>query len=296
MRGKARQALPHGQSGRETMSIQTVTTILTHQSSADEQLDAAIAFARASDAHLQVMPLSIGFSQPGGMYGSIETVPVSTDFEDAPARAKALASHATARLEKEDIRWDVDLVVSITSNLAHDIIRHIRFTDLVVQVRPTGVEQGYATKIAEAVLFDADAPLLMLPPDVTITAPVETIMVAWDESPTALRATRLAMPFLQQAKRVYVALVDPSQDAPDRSDPGGAFAQFLARHGVKCEVAVMARTENSIAETLGQRAQEMGCDMIVMGAYGHSRLREVLFGGTTRSMLENAELPILFAH
>lgn len=278
------------------MSIQTVTTILTHQSSADEQLDAAIAFARSCDAHLQVMPLSIGFVQAGGMYGAMDAVPASIEFEDTLTRANELASHATARLEREDIRWDVDPVASVTSGLAHDIIRHIRFTDLVIQVRHTGAEQGYASRVAESVLFDADAPLLMLPPDVSMATPAQSIMVAWDESPTALRATRLAMPFLQQAARVNVALVDPSKESPDRSDPGGAFAQFLARHGVKCEVAVMTRTENSIAETLGQRAQEMGCDMIVMGAYGHSRLREAIFGGTTRTMLEKAGLPVLFAH
>ena len=278
------------------MSIQTLTTILTHQSSADEQLDAAIAFARTCDAHLQVLTLGIGFAQAGVMFGAIDAVPASIGLDDAQDRADALANHATARLMREDIRWDVDPVACFTSGMAFDIIRHIRFSDLVVQVRPSGEEAGYSSRVAETILFDADAPLLMLPSDVAVTAPANSIMVAWDESPTALRATRLAMPFLQQAARVSVALVDPSKDAPDRSDPGGAFAQFLARHDVKCEVAVMTRTESTIAETLGQRAQEMGCDMIVMGAYGHSRLREVLFGGTTRTMLEKAGLPILFAH
>ena len=278
------------------MSIQTLTTILTHQSSADEQLDAAIAFARTCDAHLQVLTLGIGFAQAGVMFGAIDAVPASIGLDDAQDRADALANHATARLMREDIRWDVDPVACFTSGMAFDIIRHIRFSDLVVQVRPSGEEARYSSRVAETILFDADAPLLMLPSDVAVTAPANSIMVAWDESPTALRATRLAMPFLQKAARVYVALVDPSKDAPDRSDPGGAFAQFLARHDVKCEVAVMTRTESTIAETLGQRAQEMGCDMIVMGAYGHSRLREVLFGGTTRTMLEKAGLPILFAH
>ena len=278
------------------MSIQTLTTILTHQSSADEQLDAAIAFARTCDAHLQVLTLGIGFAQAGVMFGAIDAVPASIGLDDAQDRADALANHATARLMREEIRWDVDPVACFTSGMAFDIIRHIRFSDLVVQVRPSGEEAGYSSRIAETILFDADAPLLMLPSDVAVTAPANSIMVAWDESPTALRATRLAMPFLQKAAKVYVALVDPSKDAPDRSDPGGAFAQFLARHNVKCEVAVMTRTESTIAETLGQRAQEMGCDMIVMGAYGHSRLREVLFGGTTRTMLEKAGLPILFAH
>lgn len=278
------------------MSIRTITTILTHQGAAQEQLDAAIAFARAHDAHLQVLAMGFGFDHLSMGYGAIDAVPLSVGPEDVLFQATALAKFATARLEREDIRWDVAPITTASSCMHFDIIRHIRFSDLVVQMRPT---EGFAAdvkRLAEAVLFRADTPLLMLPPGHIVKAPAKKIMVAWDESAAALRAARLAMPFLQQANRVYAALVDPAKDAPDRSDPGGAFAHFLARQGVKCDVGVMTCSENSIAETLGQRAQEIGCDMIVMGAYGHSPLREAIFGGTTRTMLEKAGLPILFAH
>jgi nucleotide-binding universal stress UspA family protein len=145
-------------------------------------------------------------------------------------------------------------------------------------------------------LFDGDCPLLLLPEHYEMQAPARRIFLAWDDSSTALRAARLALPLLKQASSVYLAIVDPGKDSPDRSDPGGAFAQFLARHGVKCEVMVLARTDDSISRTLERRAQELGCDLMVMGAYGHSRLRQVLFGGTTRQMLENAALPVFLAH
>ncbi len=278
------------------MSIQTITTILSSRETAGAQLEAAMAFARTCDAHLQVLPLGIGIDQLGMVQGGLDAMPMAVGLEDALQRAKEMAEFAKAELSNEDIRWDIEPFTSVPGGLAADIARHIRFSDLVVQQRPADAVAGYAGKVAEAVLFDADAPLLMLPADIQIAAPAKTIMVTWDESATALRAARLAMPFLQQAARVHVAIVDPAKDAPDRSDPGGAFAQFLARHDVKCEVSVMTRTESSISETLGQRAQEMGCDMIVMGAYGHSRLRQALFGGTTRTMLEKAGLPVFFAH
>ena len=278
------------------MSIQTITTILSSTEAAPAQLEAATAFARSYDAHLQVLPLGVGIDQLGVVQGGLDAMPIAVGLEYALQQAKELADFAIAELTKEDIRWDVEPVTSAPSGLADAIARHIRFSDLVVQQRPTDAVSGYARKVAEAVLFDADAPLLMLPARVNIPAPAKTIMVAWDESATALRATRLAMPFLQQAERVHVAMVDPAKDAPNRSDPGGTFAQFLARHDAKCEVSVMTCTESSVAETLGQRAQEMGCDMLVMGAYGHSRLRQALFGGTTRTMLEKAGMPILFAH
>jgi nucleotide-binding universal stress UspA family protein len=278
------------------MSIQTVTTILTQLAMTQEQLDVAVAFARACDAHLQVLAMGVDLDHPSLGFGAIDAVPLSVGLEDVAAQAAALAKIATTRLEKEDIRWDVVPITTITSGMSFDIIRHIRFSDLVIQVRPAEGLTAEAKRISETVLFHADTPLLVMPTGYAVKAPADKIMVAWDESAAALRAVRLGLPFLQQATRVYAALVDPSMDAPDRSDPGGAFAHFLARQGVKCDVGVMVRTESSIAETLGQRAQEIGCDMIVMGAYGHSRLREALFGGTTRMMLEKARLPILFAH
>jgi nucleotide-binding universal stress UspA family protein len=105
-----------------------------------------------------------------------------------------------------------------------------------------------------------------------------------------------ALPLLRRASSVYVAIVDPAKDSPDRSDPGGAFAQFLARHDVKCEVMVLSRTDDTVSQTIERRAQELGCDLVVMGAYGHSRLRQALFGGTTRHMLESAILPVFLAH
>ncbi len=278
------------------MSIQTVTTILSSSATAPAQLNAAISFARACGAHLQVVPIGIGFDQLGLVQGALDTMPMAISLEQAQSQVIELSELAKAQLSKEDIRWDIEPFTTFQGGLAPDIARHIRFSDLVVQQRPEDATEGIAGKVAEAVIFDADAPLLMLPAGSEMTAPAKTIMVAWDESAAALRAARLAMPFLAAAERVHVAVVDPAKNAPDRSDPGGAFAQFLARHGVKCEVSVMTRTGDSIAETLGQRAQEMGCDMLVMGAYGHSRLRQYLFGGTTRSMLEHAKLPVLFAH
>lgn len=276
------------------MSIQTVTTILTESDQAASQLQAAIGTARALDAHLHVLALATGFDQMAMMGAALDPVPVRLGVEDSIARAKALGDLANARLKDEDIRWNVETVVGTGASDATEIIRHTRFSDLVVQHRSE--THGGTSQLAEAVLFDAGVPLLLLPQDMQMAAPPDKILVSWDESPTALRAVRQALPLLAKASYVHVVMVDPPKDAPDRSDPGGAFAQYLSRQGIKCELSVCNQIGGSIASTLDRRATELDCGMIVMGAYGHSRLRQAIFGGTTRSILSDATLPVFMAH
>jgi nucleotide-binding universal stress UspA family protein len=94
---------------------------------------------------------------------------------------------------------------------------------------------------------------------------------------------------------VDIAIIDPPLHAADRSDPGGELSLWLARHGVKAEVAVLARSQPRISDILLRFAQDKGSDALVMGAYGHSRLREAVLGGATRDMLRAVPLPVLMA-
>jgi nucleotide-binding universal stress UspA family protein len=109
-------------------------------------------------------------------------------------------------------------------------------------------------------------------------------------------AVRRALPFLKQAQLVNIAVIDPPQHGPERSDPGGALCQMLVRHGVKAEVSVLARTMPRVSDMLNRHLRDLDADLLVMGAYGHSRFREAILGGATRNMLEMAEAPMLMAH
>lgn len=91
-------------------------------------------------------------------------------------------------------------------------------------------------------------------------------------------------------------MIDPAPHGPERSDPGGPLCQFLVRHGVKAEVTVLARSRPRIADVLAQHAMDIGADMMVMGACGHSRLREAVLGGATRDVLEHTTIQVLMAH
>ncbi len=279
------------------MTFQTVTTILTEEDQVDTQLVAATEFARAIDAHLSALVIVTGLDQFGVMQTALDAVPAALGHDDSMKRVRAFGDKTAAYLRREDVRWNIEAVATTAANRMSEIVKQTRFSDLVVQQRAQEGQDDEALRLlAETVLFDADSPLLLLPADTTLNAPPRNIMISWDESAAALRAARQALPLMSGDTQVHVVLVDPPKDAPDRSDPGGAFAQFLSRHGVKCEVSVCNKTDDSISATLERRAQELGCDMLVMGAYGHSRLRQAIFGGTTRDILTSGQLPVFMAH
>ena len=279
------------------MSIQTVTTIITDKNHLASQLQAAAGVARAMDAHLHALVLVSGLDRMGIAHSAMDAFPVTVPEEESAALAASLRDAVTEHLAREDVRWHVDALASAELGSVTEIVRHTKFSDLVVQQRTQDDAHPEASRLlAETVLFDADTPLLLLPEGNTLDAPPRKVMIAWDESAAALRSARAALPLLSQGAHVHVTLVDPPKDSPDRSDPGGAFAQFLARHRVKCEVSVCNRTDDSISATLERRARELGCDMLVMGAYGHSRLRQAIFGGTTRRILTQSTVPVFMAH
>jgi len=91
-------------------------------------------------------------------------------------------------------------------------------------------------------------------------------------------------------------VIDPPMHGPNRSDPGGLVAQYLSRHGVKTEIDVLSRSMPRVSDVLLRHVTDMDADMVVMGAYGHSRFREAIFGGATRYMLEQATVPVFMAH
>ncbi|WP_370159027.1 universal stress protein, partial [Salipiger bermudensis] len=150
--------------------------------------------------------------------------------------------------------------------------------------------------VTEGALFEGQTPVLVVPDTVTPTATPSRVVIGWNESNEALRAVRASLPLLKSAENVHVVVIDPPQHGPNRSDPGGALSQFLARHGVRTEIDVLSKTMPRVSDVLCRHVQDLDADMIVMGAYGHSRFREAILGGATRNMLEQAEVPVFLAH
>jgi len=278
------------------MAYKSLLTILTTADDPVATLDAAVALARREEAHLDVFCLGIDRTQTGYYYvGAMALIQVET-IERAQEEAKALAETARGHLAAEDVRWAVEAAVAQVGGLSALVGLRARFADLVILPRPYGEGRGVeAEAVLESALFDGQAPVLVLPPGSSAERIGRRVVIAWNQSAEALVAVRRALPILRAAERVNVAIVDPPRHGPERSDPGGALSQMLARHGVKAEVSILARTLPRVSDVLVRHVADQGADLLVMGAYSHSRFAQSILGGTTRNLLEQAGVPVLLA-
>lgn len=278
------------------MGYKTILTVIT-QPGQTAQLDAAVALARREDAHLDVFCLGVDHTQTGYYYAGASAYVFQEAIDRAMASAEALETEVRGRLGAQDIRWSAESAVAQMGGVGALIAQRARFADLVVLAQPYGEGAAPdAEAVVEAALFDGNCPVLILPHGKSDVAGIgRRVIIAWNQSDEALTAIRRARPILKSADLVEITVVDPSPHSPEGSDPGGALCRMLTRHGVKAEVAVLAKTLPTVSEVLNRRAAETGADLIVMGAYSHSRLREAIMGGATRHMLERAKVPVLMA-
>ncbi|MTH33232.1 universal stress protein [Paracoccus limosus] len=276
------------------MGYKSILTVLTNADQ-KQQLDSAIAMTRRENGHLDVFCLGVDHSQTGYYYAGASAYILQETIDKAVGAASELEEKVRERLNPEDIRWSVDSAVAQVGGLSTLVAMRARYSDLVVLSRPYGPDATIDSEaITEAALFEGAAPVLIVPGE--LSEPFgKRILIAWNQSTEAMAAVRRALPLLQAADAVEITVVDPSPNGPERSDPGGALCQMLTRHGVKAEIAVLARTLPQISDILNHRATEIAADMVVMGAYGHSRFRQAILGGATRNMLEKAKVPVLMA-
>lgn len=279
------------------MAFKSILTITTDPAGTGAQIDAAIALARREDAHLDVLCIGLDLTQTGYYYAgatAILTQEAYNQAKDDVARAEAAIR---ARLAPEDIRWAVDTAVAQIGALSRPVATLARYSDVVVLPKPYGPKGGQAAEaVLEAALFEGRAPVLVLPEGYGGADFGKRILLAWNQSDEALTATRAALSLLKAAAMVDITIVDPPTHGPERSDPGGMLSQLLSRHGVHAEVSVLAKTLPKTSEVIARHARDIDADLVVMGAYGHSRFREAILGGATRNMLENATVPVLMAH
>ncbi len=281
------------------MSYKSLTTIVTSAAEAPATLAAASALSLVLDAHLDVLALGVDRTQTGYSYlgGGSVLMQVALDRATAEAQEVEAAAKAALGAGPMALRWGVEGAVAQLGGLGDLVALRARFADLVVLPRPYGKGKGMeAEAVLEAALFEGQAPVLVLPEGQTMTRLPERIVIGWNQSREAMVAVRRALPLLKKAKLVDIAVIDPPHHGPERSDPGGMLCQMLVRHGVKAEVSVLARSMPRISDVLTRHLRDFDADLLVMGAYGHSRFREAILGGATRNMLEQAEVPVFMAH
>jgi nucleotide-binding universal stress UspA family protein len=168
-----------------------------------------------------------------------------------------------------------------------------RFDLSVVRQAEPGISSS-AHLIIEAALFETGRPTLVVPYIQKGGVKLDRVMVCWDGSRSAARAAGDAMPFLQRAKTVEVAIV--TEHGKSDETPGADIAQHLVRHGVTVEVKQIVAPDAKTADVLLSHAADTSADFLVLGGFGHSRLREFVLGGVTRSILATMTVPTLMSH
>lgn len=171
-----------------------------------------------------------------------------------------------------------------------------RYADMVViSGDAANTADLVAHRNADSLVMSGGRPVLLIPANYQWDKGFEQAMVAWDGSREATRAVHDAMPLLKQTRKVVIMEITDEHDVLAR-DPGADIAQHLARHGLNTESAHVVKTDVSEGEQLLSASVDHGADLLVAGAYGHSRLREFALGGMTRHLMAHLTIPMLFSH
>jgi nucleotide-binding universal stress UspA family protein len=264
-------------------------SILLHvgeDSGYETRLSAALDLARAFEGHitcLHVTPLEV-YVATDPYFASVIPEEFYTDL--AERRAK-LQRRIEERLRREDVSWDW---VHLNAPVSESLIRYSILSDVVVVTLGGGANEP-TPSLPATVATGSRAPVLALPEQFTSIDLDAPVLIAWNGSPEAAAAARAALPLL---KRSQVLLLEVEEE--QQGYPRDLVARYLSRHGVHVEIVQRPPIEGRVGLAIVEAAVEAGAGLIVMGAYGHSRLREFLLGGVTRALIHNSSVPLLLAH
>lgn len=266
-------------------------TILLHvyaDDAMDARLQVALDIARAYDAHIAALQVHNFLPTPDmGMGGIVESGIIVAELQKQDESYRILLEK---RLAHEDVKWSW---LEATGDPADELVANGNFADLILIGQPHhNSAERTPLPIAGEVTLHATAPVMVVPPSIKRFDPTGPIVVGWDGSREASHAVRMALPLLRRASAVHLLAVGiekgklPALDAP----------AWLFRHGVKSELHEVGRTRANAAVEIKAFADAQAASAIVMGAYGHSRLREAIFGGVTRELLLNSRIPLVMSH
>ncbi|MGK5080362.1 universal stress protein [Janthinobacterium sp. HLX7-2] len=288
------------------MTYKTVLLHIDDSASRSARIDAAASIAQACGGHLTGVALT-GVSRL--LYQN------QPDLDADPNLAlhlNFLRERATRALDGFEQHVRTAGVASFEQRVLDDeaaggISLLARYADLVVisQYNAKDKSPSVMRDFPAYVLLHSGRPVLIVPyaPPLPMQAPpaaARNVLISWNASKEASRAVSAALPLLQRAGQVHVAIFDAKVHAAEHGDqPGAELLQYLARHGVEARVHLLdggGVRRGDIGEALLSQAGELAADLLVMGAYGHSRLRETILGGVTRTVLQSMTIPVLMVH
>ena len=258
----------------------------------EARLQVALDMARAFDAHITCLQaINYEIFAPGDFYGSAMAAAIPRIKEAAEELRTKIETH----LKHEDVSWSW---VNCAGQAEMKLLEQSALHDIILIGPHDAGEDGTRSPsgMAGALALRAPVPVLVVPghtKSFDVTAPA---LVAWNGSAEACVALRQAVPLLAKSDAVYLATVEETLDKKRYDFPPVEGAKYLSRHNIEVELVEIPKAEAKIADTIFAAAQMRECGMVVMGAYGHSRLSEMLLGGVTRRSLTDPQVPIFLAH
>jgi nucleotide-binding universal stress UspA family protein len=279
------------------MSIKNILVYIDDSGQVESRLDVAVGLAQAHGAHLAaVYAIPEPFIPPyvGGGYIPAELI------ESQAERARERAAEARTRFEERMGRAGMETEWREAEGYAADVVGlNAKYADLTVvgQANPDDPQNYPNPGLPAEAALGAGRPVLVVPYVGTTREIGKNVLVAWNGSREATRAVNDALPILERADKVTVLAVNPRSSGGDHGDvPSADIALHLARHGVKAEAAQTVSNDIDIGDIILSRISDLGADLAVMGAYGHSRMRELMMGGVTRDLLRHMTIPVLMSH
>jgi nucleotide-binding universal stress UspA family protein len=277
------------------MSFETILVYLDKTVRTNERIKIAANIAVANNAHLVGTAMigisTVGFEDKNTVHPDPKTTKHIKFLAD---RATQIVVNFESKAQRIGVPFLEGRVVDGDANTG--VVLQARYSDLTVIGQTNTSEPSHEVKrdFPECVVLNSGRPVLIVPCVGEFENVGKKVLISWDASREATRAINDAIPLLKRAEIVQIAVFN-ANTKPFGDQPGHDIALYLARHGIKVEVLENINTQN-VGRAILSLVTDLSSDLLVMGCYGHSRIREKLLGGVTRTILENMTIPVLMSH
>lgn len=276
------------------MSYKTILVHVDPGKHSEKRLETAIRLAREHDACLVGICVFSPYTPPGYIVVQMgaEIMKIQQEMiAGLMSRTEAAFHRQTSSAGLKELAWH-----TVQDDPVQALSSHARYADIVVIGQSDAADDsGVAMDFPERLVLTAGRPVLILPHTDDFTSIGKRVLVAWNTSQEATRAISNALPFFRSAESVHIMAVNP-EPGGNGTTPSENIVRYLARHGVRAEANDIHGAEIDVGNELLSRASDFSADLLVMGCYGHSRLREWVLGGATRTILKSMTTPVLMSH
>lgn len=284
------------------MALRNLLLHVDQTKACSARMDAAVALAAREDAHLTGLYCVGEFLLPG--WADVPGQVLAEQRRRETERAETVLGGFREKAEKAGISYETRMAEVPADSVADEVAVNARYVDMAIlgQTDPDEIPTG-GRHIVETVVMGAGRPVLVIPyiglPNAADggAALGRKVVVAWDAGRESTRAVNDALPLLEKSDSTQVVAINPTTSFQKHGEePGADIGLHLARHGVNVDVQHYNVGDLGPGDALLSRVSDENADMLVMGAYGHSRLRELVMGGATQTVLQHMTVPVLMSH